>query len=98
MGADIRSAPPGEHPGPVVREFRIDLRHEAIAPLQHDEPDLVTIHMLVKSCDAVGKSSQLTEQLDPDQPAADDHEGELPAFTFRIDFHVGTLEALDDVV
>ena len=44
------------------------------------------------------KCGQLAEQFHPDQSAADDHEGELPAFALRVGLHVRSLETLDDVV
>src|SRR5262249_44235735 len=41
---------------------------------------------------------QLAEQLNTDQPAADDDEGELAALAFGVPLDVGALETLDDVV
>ena len=54
--------------------------------------------MLEKGRDPIREGGQLAEQLHPNQPAADDHEGELPALARGIRLDVGALEPLDDVV
>src|SRR5262249_55559657 len=41
---------------------------------------------------------QFAEQLHANEPAADDHEGELAALPLRVSLHVGALEPLDDVI
>ena len=98
VGPDVGPAPLAEHPGPVVRQLRVDFRHDAVARLEQDETNLVAIHVLVKGRDPVRESGQLAEQLHADQPAADDHEREQSAFALGVGLHVGALETLDDVV
>ena len=66
--------------------------------LEQEETDLVAAHVPVKRRDPVHEGGQLAEQLHADQPAADDHEREQSAFAPRVGLHVGSLEALDDVV
>ena len=97
----VRMSAPRRPPstrGPVIRQLRVDLRHDAVAPLEQDEADLVAAHVLVKRRDPVHERGQLAEQLHPDQPAADDHEREQSAFALGVRLHVGPLEPLDDVV
>jgi hypothetical protein len=66
--------------------------------VKQEEPDLVAVDVLVQRRDPVRERGQFAEQLHADQPAADYHEGELPALALGVRLDVGALEALDDVV
>jgi hypothetical protein len=98
VGSDVGAAPLVEHPGAVVRQLRVDFRHDAVAGLEQNEADLVAVHVLVKGRYSIHESGQLAEQLHPDQPAANDYERKHSALDLRVGFHVGALEALDDMV
>ncbi len=98
VGPDVRPAPLAEHPGAVIRQIRVDFRHDAVGALEQKETDLFAVHVFVKGRDPVHEGGQLPEQLYPDQPAANDREREQSAFAPGVDFHVGPLETLDDVV
>ena len=98
VGPDVGPAPLAEHPDAVIRQRRVDFRHDAVAGLEQEEADLVAVHVLVKGRDPIHEGGQLAEQLHPDQAAADDREREQSAFLPGVGFHVGSLEALDDVV
>ena len=54
--------------------------------------------MLVERRDPIHECGQLAEEFHSDQSAADDHEGELPAFALRVGLHVRSLETFDHVV
>ena len=84
--------------GPVIGQGRINLRHDATARFEQNEPDLVAVDVLVQGCDSGGERGQLAEELHADQPAADNHEGELPAFPRGVRLDVGALEPFDDMV
>src|SRR5262249_9043925 len=95
---DVGPSPPVEDLGPVSGKLRIDFGHEALAPLEQDEPDFVAIDVLVHGSDPVRERGQLAEQFHTDQPAADDREGELSTLAVGVRLDVGALEPLNDMV
>ena len=98
VGPDIGPPPRAEHPGSIIRECGVDFRHDAVAALEQEEPDLVAVQVFVQRRYPVDKGGQLAEQLHPDQSAADDREREHLAFAPRVGLHVGALETFDHVV
>src|SRR5262245_34280240 len=98
VGADICAAPAAEDTRPVGCQFRVDFRHDVVATLKQNESDLGPIHLSVKGRNAVNECSQLAEQLDPNQPAANDREREQMSLALWVRLHVGALKALDQVV
>ena len=64
-GTNVGAAPRAEDPGPVVGQLRVDLRHDAVASLEQDEPDLVAVDVLEKGRDPIREGVQLAEQLHP---------------------------------
>src|SRR5262249_16072556 len=76
----------------------INFRHQALAPLDQDEPKFVATDVVVQGSDPVRKRGQLAEKFHTDQPAADDHKGELSALAVAVRLDVGALEPLDNMV
>jgi hypothetical protein len=97
-GSNVRATPLAEDLGTVIGQARIDLRHEPVARLEQDKPDLVPVDVLVKRRDLVRERSEFAEQLHADQSAADDDNSQVAALAVGISLSVGPLEPLDDVV
>jgi hypothetical protein len=58
---DVGPAPHPEDSGPVGSQLRVDLRHDAVAPLKQDEPNLIAVHVPVHRCDPIRKGRQFTQ-------------------------------------